>query len=131
MNTESTKAHVDEIIAAAEGGQTARDPAVVQSWLRCINDYSLDPEHKGEARIVTESVLKEHQQESEDLLYTARFAMEDLYRRVNSMGYVLLLTDAKGITVDFIGDEKFVRISTVYPIDAPFGLSSGRGVWSS
>ena len=109
MNTESTKAHVDEIIAAAEGGQTARDPAVVQSWLRCINDYSLDPEHKGEARIVTESVLKEHQQESEDLLYTARFAMEDLYRRVNSMGYVLLLTDAKGITVDFIGDEKVDR----------------------
>ena len=48
MNTESTKAHVDEIIAAAEGGQTARDPAVVQSWLRCINDYSLDPEHKAD-----------------------------------------------------------------------------------
>ena len=35
--------------------------------------------------------------------------MEDLYRRVNSMGYVLLLTDAKGITVDFIGDEKVDR----------------------
>jgi len=109
MSIGATKAHVDEIIAVAEGGQTARDPAVVQSWLRCLNDYSLDPEHKGEARIVPESVLKEHQQESEDLLYTARFAMEDLYRRVNSMGYVLLLTDAKGVTVDFIGDEKVDR----------------------
>lgn len=98
--------HVNEIVTAAEGGTTGRDPAVVQSWLRCLNDYNLDPEHKGEARIVPQSVLKEHQQEAEDLLNMARFGMEDLYRRVNSMGYVLLLTDAKGVTVDFIGDEK-------------------------
>lgn len=108
-NVRSFEAHVDEIVTVAEGGKTARDPGVVQSWLRCINDHSLDPEHRGEARIVTESVLKEHQQESEDLLHTARFAMEDLYRRVNSMGYVLLLTDAKGVTIDFIGDEKVDR----------------------
>ena len=101
--------HVDEILTATEGGATSRDPEVVQSWLRCINDHSLDPEHKGEARIVTEAVLKEHQQEAEDLLTTARFGMEDLYRRVNSMGYVLLLTDDKGVTVDFIGDEKVDR----------------------
>ena len=101
--------HVDEILKATEGGATSRDPEVVQSWLRCINDHSLDPEHKGEARIVTEAVLKEHQQEAEDLLTTARFGMEDLYRRVNSMGYVLLLTDDKGVTVDFIGDEKVDR----------------------
>ena len=108
-NVRSLRSHVDEIVSVAEGGQTARDPEVVQSWLRCLNDHSLNPEHKGEARIVTESVLKQHQQESEDLLHTARFAMEDLYRRVNSMGYVLLLTDAKGVTVDFIGDEKVDR----------------------
>ncbi|MGH1355954.1 MAG: sigma-54-dependent Fis family transcriptional regulator [Thalassovita sp.] len=98
--------HVKEIVSAAEGGTTGRDPGVVQSWLRCLNDYNLDPEHKGEARIVPENVLKEHQEEAEDLLSMARFGMEDLYRRVNSMGYVLLLTNAKGVTVDFIGDEK-------------------------
>ena len=101
--------HVHEIVSAAAGDPTGRDPEVVQSWLRCINDHSLDPEHKGEARIVPSNVLREHQQEAEDLLTTARFGMEDLYRRVNSMGYVLLLTDAKGVTVDFIGDEKVDR----------------------
>ena len=104
------KAHVEEIVTAAEGGQTTRDPEVVQSWLRCINEYSLDPEHKGQARIVSEAVLREHQQEAEDLLSIARFGMEDLYRRVDSMGYVLLLTDAKGVTVDFIGDENVCLI---------------------
>jgi sigma-54 dependent transcriptional regulator, acetoin dehydrogenase operon transcriptional activator AcoR len=98
--------HVKEIRVAAEGGVIGRDPEVVKSWLRCLNDYKLDPEHKGEARILPATVLKEHKQESEDLLTIARFGMEDLYRRLNSMGYVLLLTDKKGVTVDFIGDEK-------------------------
>ncbi len=101
--------HIKEIISVAEGVHTDRDDGVVQSWLRCLNDHSLDPEHKGEARIVPEYVLREHQQEAEDLLSIARFGMEDLYRRVNSMGYVLLLTDARGVTVDFIGDEKVDR----------------------
>ncbi len=103
------KEHVNEIIEAASGGRTKRDPDVVQSWLRCLNDYSLDPEHKGAARIVPEHVLREHQQDAEELLSMARFGMEDLYRRVNSMGYVLLLTDSRGVTVDFIGDEKVDR----------------------
>ncbi len=101
--------HVSEILAVAAGQDSRRDPEVVQSWLRCLNDYQLNPEHKGEARILPEGVLKEHKQEAEDLLSIARFGMEDLYRRVNSMGYVLLLTDKKGVTVDFIGDEKVDR----------------------
>ena len=101
--------HVKEILAAAQGGQTSRDPEVVKSWLRCLHDYKLDPEHKGEARILPEATLREHKQEAEDLLLMARFGMEDLYRRVNSLGYVLLLTDKKGVTVDFIGDEKVDR----------------------
>lgn len=101
--------HVREIVDASEGKQTSRDTVVVESWLRCLNDHKLDPEHKGEARILPERALRQHQQEAEDLLSIARFGMEDLYRRVNSMGYVLLLTDAKGVTVDFIGDEKVDR----------------------
>ncbi|WP_299852466.1 sigma-54-dependent Fis family transcriptional regulator [uncultured Roseovarius sp.] len=101
--------HVREIISVAEGGTSSRDPEVVSSWLRCLNDHKLDPEHKGEAIILPEDRLRQHQQEAEDLLSIARYGMEDLYRRVNSMGYVLLLTDAKGVTVDFIGDEKVDR----------------------
>ena len=101
--------HVREIITVAEGGASTRDPEVVNSWLRCLNDHKLDPEHKGEAIILPEAQLRQHQQEAEELLSIARYGMEDLYRRVNSMGYVLLLTDAKGVTVDFIGDEKVDR----------------------
>lgn len=105
----TTEHHVREIVTATAGGATARDPAVVDSWLRCLNDYGLDPDHKGEARILPQHILREHREEAEDLLSIARFGMEDLYRRVNSMGYVLLLVDAKGVTVDFISDGKADR----------------------
>lgn len=30
--------------------------------------------------------------------------MEDIYRRVADLGYMVLLTDAEGITVDYIGN---------------------------
>jgi len=43
----------------------------------------------------------------DEFLHTARFGLEMLYRQIAGLGYVLLLTDAKGITVDFIGDPTF------------------------
>lgn len=108
-NSYAFKQHVREITDLLDGKKIERDPIVVDSWLRCINQHKLDPEHKGAARILPETSLRYHQQEAEELVSNARFGMEDLYRRVNSMGYVLLLTDAKGVTVDFIGDEKVDR----------------------
>ena len=39
----------------------------------------------------------------------ARAGMEDLYRRVADLGYMLLLTDADGVTVDYIGNPASKR----------------------
>ena len=62
-------AHVEEIVNVAEGGSSSRDQVVLDSWLRCITDHNLDPEHKGEARILPAETLRIHQQEAEELLY--------------------------------------------------------------
>ena len=43
----------------------------------------------------------------DEFLRMARFGLEALYRQVAGMGYVLLLTDSNGVTVDFIGDPTF------------------------
>ncbi len=40
----------------------------------------------------------------EAFLHIARHGLEALYQQVAGMGYVVLLTDARGVTVDFIGD---------------------------
>jgi transcriptional regulator of acetoin/glycerol metabolism len=40
----------------------------------------------------------------EEFLHIARHGLEALYQQVAGMGYCVLLTDARGVTVDFIGD---------------------------
>ncbi|MTH34416.1 GAF domain-containing protein [Paracoccus limosus] len=104
-----TGTHVLEIFRAAEGELTRRDADVLESWRRCVNQHKLDPTRHMGPRILTQQELRSHLQESEELLGMARHGMEDLYRRVNAMGYVLLLSNARGVTVDAIGDAELDR----------------------
>ena len=97
--------HIDELIRVAEGRQTERDELIVNSWRRCIDGHKLDPTVLRPAVIVEDGRLREHRDAMEELLRTARFGVEALYRQVAGLGYVLLLTDNQGITVDYIGDE--------------------------
>ena len=57
-----------------------------------------------EAVILPSPQLREHRDRIEDFLHIARHGLETLYQQVAGMGYCVLLTDARGITVDFIGD---------------------------
>ena len=106
---QDTGTHVLEIFRAAEGQSSRRDADVLASWRRCVNEHRLDPTRHLGPRIVTQGELRQHRQESEELLGMARHGMEDLYRRVNTMGYVLLLSNARGVTVDAIGDAELDR----------------------
>jgi transcriptional regulator of acetoin/glycerol metabolism len=78
---------------------------IEQSWLRCVLNHRLDPTVMRPAVIVEDRCLREHREAIDDLLRTARSGIETLYRQVAGLGYVLLLTDSEGITVDYIGDE--------------------------
>ena len=100
-------AHIDELVRVAVGQTSARDAIIHQSWLRCVSEHKLDPVVLRDAHIVTSGRLREHRDAMDEFLHTARFGVEMLYRQIAGLGYVLLLTDAKGITVDFIGDPTF------------------------
>jgi sigma-54 dependent transcriptional regulator, acetoin dehydrogenase operon transcriptional activator AcoR len=76
-----------------------------KSWARCINDYGLDPARPKPARIVTSDQLRAHQEQIEEFMLVARVGMEQMYKRVSGLEYVLLLTDANGIAVDYIGSD--------------------------
>lgn len=39
----SALSHIREIERVAMGGTSDRDRPVIQSWLRCLNDYQLNP----------------------------------------------------------------------------------------
>lgn len=100
----SQREHIDRVYALSNGSPATEDP-IVRSWVRCIEQYGLDPSRPNPAHIVEHGRLREHQDQIEDFLRVARTGMEQLYKRISGLGYVLLLTDAHGITVDFIGND--------------------------
>lgn len=99
--------HVDEIDRVLRGVETGRDQLVADSWRRCVSTYGMDPSRPDPAHIVTEAELREHREQSERLIATARSGLQTLFRQVAGQHYVLLLADAKGVCVDFFGDPRF------------------------
>ncbi|SAL78318.1 Fis family GAF modulated sigma54 specific transcriptional regulator [Caballeronia terrestris] len=101
--------HIEAVVEA-----TTRTPPMVaartheaiieSSWRRCVHQYGLDPSRMQEARILPQTRLREHQQRIDDFARIARHGLQTLYSQVAGLGYVVLLTDAQGVTVDYLGD---------------------------
>jgi transcriptional regulator of acetoin/glycerol metabolism len=65
----------------------------------------MDPARQIPACIIEAGQLRERQDQVESFMRVARVGMEQLYKRVSSLGYVLLLADAEGIAVDYIAHD--------------------------
>jgi transcriptional regulator of acetoin/glycerol metabolism len=101
--------HIATVMHVAERGIGAplaqdHDEVIRASWARCVHEHRLDPARMQEAVILPQTELREHQDRIEAFLHIARHGLETLYQQVAGMGYCVLLTDARGVTVDFIGD---------------------------
>ncbi|MGY0197022.1 sigma-54-dependent Fis family transcriptional regulator [Leptothrix sp. BB-4] len=96
----------------------ARHDAIIRaSWERCVREHRLDPTRMQEAVILPQARLREHQDQMDAFLSIARHGLESLYHQVAGQGYVVLLTDARGVTVDFLGDlqmEPHLRRAGLY-----------------
>ena len=105
--------HIDEVISLTSLRSDAQpdisDDPIVRSWRRCVKDHGLDPTRAQPARVLESWQVREHQEQIESFMRVARAGMEQLYKRVSPLGYVLLLTDSKGITVDCIGNDQWDR----------------------
>jgi len=101
--------HIEEIGRVLEGSHTGRDSIVSASWRRCVELYGMDPTRTEPAYIVTEAELREHRKQAEWMIAAARSGLQSLFRQVAGQNYVLLLTDAKGVCVDFFGDDLFTE----------------------
>ncbi len=101
--------HIDVVMKVAEHGPgvseaNRHDALIRESWLRCVHEHRLDPTRMQEAVILPAERLREHQEQMDEFIQIARHGLEALYQQVAGLGYVVLLTDGKGVTVDFIGD---------------------------
>jgi transcriptional regulator of acetoin/glycerol metabolism len=110
--TTSPHQHIATVMQVAADGVGAQiaarhEQVIRDSWLRCVQQHRLDPTRMQEAVILPQARLREHQDQMEALLQIARHGLESLYSKVAGLGYVVLLTDARGVTVDFLGDLVF------------------------
>lgn len=99
--------HTEEIDQVLNGVDTGRDQLVADSWQRCVDAHGLDPSRRDPAHILSHSEFREHLEQSERLIATARSGLHALFNQVAGQNYVLLLADADGVCVDFFGDRNF------------------------
>ncbi|WP_136254296.1 sigma-54-dependent Fis family transcriptional regulator [Onishia niordana] len=113
MNTtqhaHAQRAHVATILRTLDQPDGGEEAVIERSWRRCIDRYGLDPTAPSLPRYVPDGTLREHQDQADALIQVARAGVEQLYRQVIELGYVVLLTDARGIAVQFLGSKSDQR----------------------
>lgn len=85
------------------------DERLFRSWKRSLEAYRLDPGRAAKPRILTGPALRDHQDAMERFLRIARHGVRQLHAQVRDANYVVLLTDGKGVTIDFRGDPVWDR----------------------
>jgi signal transduction histidine kinase len=93
-------------IAREKADNFVFDAPIIASWRRCIDDHGLDPARLQSPVVVPRPQLSEHQERMQEFLSATRHEMESLHQQIAGLGYCVLLADAHGVTVDFIGDNR-------------------------
>ena len=106
---------------------TSRDASapehVRRSWLRCLEEYGLDPESNALPAVVSREELTVRKERGLELVSFADAEMAHLYRQLAGSGHSIILTDRDGVLLSYYGDPSFKDAA------ARAGLVPGA-VWS-
>ncbi|MBC7088030.1 MAG: sigma-54-dependent Fis family transcriptional regulator [Tissierellales bacterium] len=80
---------------------------IKRSWIRCSMN-ALDTNH-GQGKLVSKEVLDEEKEKNKELISIALPIMKNLNDIVMGTGFVLVLTDAKGLILEVIGEDKILE----------------------
>lgn len=105
--------HIKNVVSVASGKLAADirelESPVIQSWERCIKKFNLDPSKSSKTRILTNVELRSYQEPIDDFLRIAKVGLDRLYHQISEAGYIVLLSDAKGVTVEAIINPLYDR----------------------
>jgi transcriptional regulator of acetoin/glycerol metabolism len=119
--------HVDRVRSVVQG-RNGRDRIgtanrITQSWIRCLDEYRLDPATCAEPEVVPAAELQERQERLADVQAVAKVEMANLYQQLAGSGYAIMLTDREGVLLNYFGDPAFTHAAS------KTGLMPGA-VWS-
>ncbi|MEP7245308.1 MAG: sigma-54-dependent Fis family transcriptional regulator [Gammaproteobacteria bacterium] len=93
--------HSDDVMRIVHSlprpGRELPDRTIARSWMRCANDYRLDPARPDAPNVIDTRALANRREQFSDLVRIATGEIDRLYDQISGSGYALLLTDASGI----------------------------------
>ncbi|MCK8516041.1 sigma-54-dependent Fis family transcriptional regulator [Methylonatrum kenyense] len=76
-----------------------------RSWERCNAEYGIDRVANHPPAVVDSPHLVESKDQYGELVQVARTEMQSLYQQIAGSGYALLLTDACGMILEYVGED--------------------------
>ena len=93
--------HSDDVMRIVHSlprpGRELPDRTIARSWMRCANDYRLDPARPDAPNVIDTRALATRREQYADLVRIGTAEIDRLYDQISGSGYALLLTDASGI----------------------------------
>jgi len=117
--------HAHRIFDAVQHGRIADSVSetVASSWMRCVQDYRLHPEHLARPPVLSHVQLTECCDRLADVIDCARHEMANLFQQLGDPHTAVVLTDPDGVIVHLVSSPEFERELS------PVGFRIG-GVWS-
>jgi transcriptional regulator of acetoin/glycerol metabolism len=119
--------HVNRVRSVVQSGhgreRVGATNRITQSWIRCLDEYRLDPGTCAEPEVVPAAELRERQEHLADVQAVAKVEMSNLYQQLAGSGYAIMLTDREGVLLNYFGDPAFTHAAS------KTGLMPGA-VWS-
>ncbi|MBT8768760.1 sigma-54-dependent Fis family transcriptional regulator [Metapseudomonas boanensis] len=98
--------HAQQVLTVAGGkaqaSGPAADPSIARSWLRCLEDYHLDPALPMAPTVLEHARMLECRERLQQVLEIANGEMNNLYRQLSGAGHAVLLTDSRGVILNCV-----------------------------
>ncbi|UEM06447.1 sigma-54-dependent Fis family transcriptional regulator [Skermanella rosea] len=99
--------HIDRIMAWVDGAAAPTSPPphgiIADSWKRCVLKHRLDPATVNAPNVLTPPELRDHVEPVGEFLGFARESLLGLHAQLAASGYVVLLADRDGVTIERFG----------------------------
>jgi transcriptional regulator of acetoin/glycerol metabolism len=114
MHSNPFARHAQQVLTVAQGKAhhqygPGADPSIARSWLRCLEDYHLDPAQAMAPTVLEHARVLESRERLQQVLTIAGSEMNSLHQQLSG-GNAVLLTDARGVILNCVTEPGERRI---------------------
>jgi transcriptional regulator of acetoin/glycerol metabolism len=106
MHDNHLSRHARQVLTVTQGKShlhgPGSDPSIARSWLRCLEDYHLDPALTMAPTVLEHGRVLESRERLQQVLHIAGNEMTSLHQQLSGAGHAVLLTDARGVILNCV-----------------------------